>query len=164
VTYAIALFGFATVFCLKLLYFDVDTKTLNEHALRWRAVAGVFWAMVQPIFLCSLAIIGSGLEMMCENELQLTFDADRARWYVCGGVAVSCLCLVLIRVSHKAPDPHRDPHKQRVLTWISRLQFALHLLMIPSSLLLGTIQTSSISVVAASATLCLILVVANLLD
>ena len=67
--YITAFFGFWLVFCLKLLYFDIDTQDLEHHAIRRSKYTSMIWTQLHIPLVASLAIIGSALMMICLETL-----------------------------------------------------------------------------------------------
>ncbi len=158
--YAAGVFGFICVLSVKFLYFDVDVKTLDDHALRYRGRNGMVWMYTHAVLTCALAVVGSGLLLICEYENSggETTNGDgvssgegsemvkaddeptgqsihTGRWYLVGGSAVCFACFTLFRLLH-APLKDEDPTRKAGLELIFKCQlggqivFALLLLLL----------------------------------
>ena len=68
---------------MQLLYFDVDQKTLADHALRRSIISATFWACAHYLLFVCTAITGSGVAMACAvaGDAGDFPEPERRRWY-----------------------------------------------------------------------------------
>eukprot|EP01135_Chromosphaera_perkinsii_P006551 Nk52_evm23s539 gene=Nk52_evmTU23s539 len=63
--YTLILLGFLVVFNIKMLYFDVDTPSPEDHAISLSRLRGFIWTWVHSLLVLAIGLIGSGLQILC---------------------------------------------------------------------------------------------------
>jgi len=66
------------------LYFDVDPKASDDHAIRRSLYTALPWDITHVVLFTAAAITGSGIAMSCAiaGDAASYNDDNRARWYV----------------------------------------------------------------------------------
>ena len=90
---------FIIIVTFKLMAFDTDTEDMDLHALRRDRVLGIIWNALQYTKNAAIALLGSGMALLCEklnvpaSDLNSdTREEEIARWVV----SVSCSTILFI--------------------------------------------------------------------
>eukprot|EP01135_Chromosphaera_perkinsii_P000832 Nk52_evm120s151 gene=Nk52_evmTU120s151 len=110
--------GFLLVFSYKLLMFDARHVHLYEHTLRYSSLLGVCWVISYCPMLCGMALSGTGMALIFENEIykedpedatknntegeiRRFTNSDLRRGLVCFGAFSVLITLTIHRLLHR---------------------------------------------------------------
>jgi hypothetical protein len=98
---------------LKLLYFDVDSHDLDDHALRYKRLRGILWGQTHIVLVMSIALLGSALSLAVGLERDIEDVHENVRrnthWLLCGSCSAATLTVLVVRLCHNDPAEYRDP-------------------------------------------------------
>jgi len=94
---------FLSVVCVKLLYFDSDTDSLENHAILKSPFSAFLWNNLHIPMSAGLVLLSSGMAIALETAVEKEESKSRGQRFVFLGLGLSLGALGLARTMH-----HRD--------------------------------------------------------
>jgi len=164
--YLTVFFAFVSASCLKSLFFDVDDKPIDDHAIRRAIWTALLWTQQFPFLCLGIAFFGTGLNVTCHHVAGMEHDlAGMRQDLTCCGCALFLLLLSLMNCTHTR-DWHKKPSDRKAIIlqrvfWVqltAQLGGACVLTVLPGHGLPDTVITG---IVAA---MLVLMVVLNMVD
>uniref|UniRef100_A0A7S4DY20 Uncharacterized protein n=1 Tax=Lotharella globosa TaxID=91324 RepID=A0A7S4DY20_9EUKA len=98
--------GFLIALSVKMIYFDTEVYSLEDHAINRNKYTSALFDMAHTPIVLGIALFGSGLELLLDSSLEDVGreEEDKARWYTCLSLGLVVLSLALIQILHKPPQ------------------------------------------------------------
>jgi len=120
--------SFCMIFCLYLIYYHLNPPT-SLHAIRRGIIASIIFVHSHLFLSASILVFTAGLQLVIENiEGKMGINTS---WILCGGLSVTLILMVIIRMSHffwRSDDLTKKlkaPLPARIIWWTIIWVFAL---------------------------------------
>ena len=156
-----AVLGLLQVFALSAIYFEMDRFNIYTHAIRRHPLASVAWSYAHIPMTASFILSSSALkkivtahdclnakpEYLWESETSVAALTRGERWFYCGGLGTTVLCLSFISMTHVYRTSRLHPFAKSVRL-INRCTIGLVII------LLGLTKLNSLHLISLTCGLC----------
>ncbi|KAK5163100.1 uncharacterized protein LTR77_010884 [Saxophila tyrrhenica] len=167
--YGKAVLALTQAFCFNWIYFDIDSKNLQVHAIRRHRNTTLVWQVFHLPFIMSYVLGSSGLAWL----VKFAIDTDNSRpegltemwrehaedeipigirWFYCAGFGIALASMGIISISHKHKEIETLRLKKR---WRLTARFAISIVLICLPLAEGLNSLELVGTVTALIVFCL---------